>query len=99
MIIIIIKIKHIHTLQMPISAQQWRLGVGRANASRSLRPQVTGQPKMKLTSWDVLLFILIALLGPILLSVDGGRETGERSEWWDLLYSHNLYHTFTIMVG
>ena len=73
-------IKHTHIPQMPISAQQWRVSVGRANASRSLRPHVTGQPKMKLTSWDVLLFILTVLLGTILLSADGGRGTGERSE-------------------
>ena len=73
---------HTHTPQMPISAQQWRLAVGRANASRSLRPQVTGQPKMKLTSWHILIFILNALLGAILvlLSVNGVRGTGDRSE-------------------
>ena len=45
---------------------------------------MTGQPKMKLTSWDVLLFVLTALLGAILLgailSGDGGRVTSERSE-------------------
>ena len=68
-----------HTPQMPISTQQWRLAVGKVNASRSLRPHVTGQPKMKLTSVDVLLFILTAPLGAI-LSGDGGRRTGERSE-------------------
>ena len=70
---------HTYTPQMPISAQQWRLAVGRVNASRSLRPRVTGQPKMKLTSLDVLLFILTILLGAI-LSGDGGRGTRERSE-------------------
>ena len=64
---------------MPISAEQWRLAVGRANACRSLQPRVTGQPKMKLTSLDVFLFILTALLGAI-LSGDAGRTTGERSE-------------------
>ena len=64
---------------MPISAQQWRLAVGQANASRSLWPLVTGQPKMKLTSLDVLLFILTALMGAT-LSGDGGRGTGENSE-------------------
>ena len=64
---------------MPISAQQWRLAVGQVNASRSLWPHVTGQPKMKLTSLDVLLFILTALLGAI-LSGDGGRRIGEKSE-------------------
>ena len=64
---------------MPISAQQWRLAVGQANASRSLCPCVTGQPKMKWTSLDVLLFILTTLLGAI-LSGDGGRGIGERSE-------------------
>ena len=68
-----------HTLQMPISAQQWRVAVGQVNAYRSLRPHVTGQPKMKLTSLDVLLFILTALLGAT-LSGDGGGETGEKSE-------------------
>ena len=73
---------HTHKPQMPISTQQWRLSVGRANASRSLRPLVTGQPKMKLTSWHILIFIINALLGAILvlLSLDGGRGTGERSE-------------------
>ena len=74
---------------MPISAQQWRLAVVQANASRSLRPCVTGQPKMKWMSWDILLFILTSLLGAILLgaillgatlSKDGGRETSEKSE-------------------
>ena len=84
---------------MPISAQQWRLAVGQSNASHSLRLHVTGKPKMKLTIWNVLLFIFTVLLGAILLSEDGGRETGQRSEWWNPLYSHNLYHTFTIMVG
>ena len=64
---------------MPISAQQWRLTVGRVNASQSLRPRVTGQPKMKLTTLEVFLFILTALLGAI-LSGDGGRGTKERSE-------------------
>ena len=71
---------HTHTSQMPISAQQWRMAVGQGNASRSLRPHVTGKPKMKLTSWDVLVFILTALLGAILLSGDGGRGTRGRSE-------------------
>ena len=71
---------HAHKPQMPISAQQWRLAVGSANASRSLRPQVTGQPKMKLTKWNILLFMLTVLLGAILLSGEGGRGTGERSE-------------------
>lgn len=84
---------------MPISAQQWRLAVGQSNASHSLRLHVTGKPKMKLTIWNVLLFIFTVLLGAILLSEDCGRETGQRSEWWNPLYSHNLYHTFTIMVG
>ena len=66
---------------MPISTQQWRLAVGRINASRSFRPHVIGQPKMKLTTWDMLLFILTVLLGAILqLSVDGGRGTGESGE-------------------
>ena len=82
-------VKHTHIPQMPISAQQWRLAVGQANASRSLRPCVTGQPKMKLISWDVLLFVLTSLLGAILLgailleailSKDGGKETSEKSE-------------------
>ena len=73
-------VTHINTPQMPISAQQWRVSVGQVNASRSLRPHVTGQPKMKLTSWDVLLFILTVVLGALLLSGDGGRGTGERSE-------------------
>ena len=82
-------VKHTHIPQMPISAQQWRLAVGQANASRSLRPYVTGQPKMKLTSWDVLLFILTSLQGAILLeailmgatlSKDSGREMSEKSE-------------------
>ena len=73
-----------HTPQMPISAQQWRLAVGQTNASRSLRPHVTGQPKMKLTSWDILLFILTVLLEGILLSGNGGRGTGQRSEYWNL---------------
>ena len=75
---------HTHIPQMPISAQQWRVAVGQANASRSLRPCVTGQPKMKLTSWNILLFVLTSLLGAILLgatlSKDGGRETSEKSE-------------------
>ena len=73
--------KHVYTQdpQMPISAQQWRLAVGQANAFRSIQPRVTGQPKMKLTSLDVLLFILTALLG-VILSGDGGRGTGEKSE-------------------
>ena len=70
---------HTHTPQMPISAQQWRISVGQVNASRFLRPRVTGQPKMKVTSVDVLLFILTALLG-VILSGDGGRGTRERSE-------------------
>ena len=72
---------------MPISAQQWRIAVGQANASRSLRPCVTGQPKMKWMSWDILLFDLTSLLGAILLGAtlshppgDGGRETSEKSE-------------------
>ena len=74
-------VKHIHTPQMPISAQQWRNAVGRVNASRSLRPRVTGQPRMKLTltSLDILVFILTTLLGAILSNI-GGREAGERSE-------------------
>ena len=76
-------IYYIHTPQMPISAQQWRVAVGRINASQSLRPRVTGQLKMKLTSWDVLLFILTALLGAIVLSGDGGRRAGEKSEYWN----------------
>ena len=71
---------HTHKPQMPISAQQWRLAVGRANASRSLTPQVTGQPKMKLTKWNILMFIVTVLLGTIMLSGDGGRGTGEKSE-------------------
>ena len=50
---------------------------------------MTGQPKMKLTSWDVLLFILTSLQGAILLeailmgatlSKDSGREMSEKSE-------------------
>ena len=69
---------HTHIPQMPISAQQWRVAVGQANASRSLHHRVTGQPKMKWTSLDVLLFILTTLLGAI-LSGDGGRGTRERS--------------------
>ena len=69
---------HAHKPQMPISAQQWCLAVGRFNASRSLRPLVTGQPKMKLTSWRILIFILNVVL--VLLSVDGGKGTRERSE-------------------
>ena len=84
---------------MPISAEQWRLTVGRVNASRSLRPRVTGQPKMKLTSLDVFLFTLTALLGAI-LSGDGGRGTIERSEWWNFMqsqvvryYQDSLAHT------
>ena len=80
---------HTHIPQMPISAHQWRLAVGQANASRSLRPCVTGQPKMKLTSLDILLFVLTSLLGAILLgaillgatlSKYGGRETSQKSE-------------------
>ena len=74
---------HTHIPQMPISAQQWRLAVGQANAFRSFRPCVIGQPKMKLTLWEVL-FVITSLLGAILLgaipSKDGGRETSEKSE-------------------
>ena len=45
---------------------------------------MTGQPKMKLTLWDILLFVLTSLLGAILLgatlSKDGEKETSEKSE-------------------
>ena len=74
-----VKHTHIHIPQMPISAQQWRLAVGRVNASQSLQSRVTGQPKMKLTSLHILLCILTALLGAVLYG-DGGKRTGERSE-------------------
>ena len=98
---------HTHIPQMPISAQQWRVVVGQANASRSLRPRVIGQPKMKLTSLDVFLFNLTALLGAKLLgaillgaillgailSKDGERETSEKSS--RISYSHKLYHTIS----
>ena len=53
-------------LQMPISAEQWRVSVGQGNASRSLRPRVTSQSKRKLTPWDILVFFFTALLGAVL---------------------------------
>lgn len=52
---------------MPISAEQWRVSVGRVNASRSLKPCVTGQFRRKLTSWDELFFFITAILGAVLL--------------------------------
>ena len=52
---------------MPISAQQWRVSVGQANASRSLQYHMTGQPKIKWTPLDALFFLLTALLGALLL--------------------------------
>ena len=61
---------HTHIPQMPISAQQSRLAIGRANAFRSLRSHMTGQSKMKLTSWDVFLFTFTSLMR-VLLSGDG----------------------------
>ena len=72
--------KATHTPQMPISAQQWRVAVGRINASQFLWPHVTDQPKTKLTSWEVICFILTALLGALLLSRYDGKATGKRSE-------------------
>ena len=70
---------HPHFLQMPISAEQWRAAVGAANASR--RPY---QPKHRLP-WDVFMLIITALLVSTLLPGGGGRGTGSRSEFWNMV--------------
>ena len=64
---------------MPISAEQWRAAVGAANASR--RPY---QPKHRLP-WDVFMLIITALLVSTLLPGGGGRGTGSRSEYWNMV--------------
>ena len=58
---------HIHTFQMPISVEQWRVSVGIANASQSLRSHVTRQSMRNLAPWNILLILLTAPLGAILL--------------------------------
>ena len=64
---------------MPISAEQWRAAVGAANASR--RPC---QAKHWLP-WDVFMLIITALLVSTLLPGGGGRGTGSRSEYWNMV--------------
>ena len=71
---------HTRTAQMPISAEQWRVSVGLVDASRSLRPRVTCQPKTNLT-WTCL---LTALLVAVLLTGNGLRGTGSGSEYWNM---------------
>ena len=73
-------IHNIHTSQMPISAQQWRVAVGQVNASQSIWPCISRQPKRKMTAMGIFLFFLTALLGAILLLGNGGMGTGQMSE-------------------